>query len=95
MPNRKREIQNVGIDVGKTTLDVVIHERGSISLPPMIQRVRYIIGCLALATRFNESLSRPPGVGNAFFVMAAAEKGLPVVISQPIKVRRYAGAAES
>ncbi len=93
MPNSKEKSVNVGIDVGKTTLDVVIHERGlHFTAPNDTAGVRYIIGRLARYA-VQRVVVEATGRREYAFVLAAAEKGLPVVISQPIKVRRYAGAA--
>jgi len=93
MPKKREKYVNVGIDVGKTQLDVAIHERGlHFSAPNDAAGIRYIIGRLrryAVVRIVVEATGRREYA----FVLAAAERGLPVIISQPIKVRRYAGAA--
>ncbi len=93
MPKSKEKSVNVGIDVGKTQLDVVIHERKlHFNSPNDAAGVRYIIGRLSRYT-VERVVVEATGRREYAFVLAAAEKGLPVIISQPIKVRRYAGAA--
>ena len=93
MPNSKEKSVNVGIDVGKTTLDVVIHERGlHFNAPNDAAGIRYAIGRLSRYT-VERVVVEATGRREYAFVLAAAERELPVVISQPIKVRRYAGAA--
>lgn len=93
MPNRKEKSVNIGIDVGKTKLDVVIHERGlHFSAPNDTAGVRYTIARLSRYT-VERIVVEATGRREYAFVLAAAERELPVVISQPIKVRRYAGAA--
>jgi len=93
MPDKRETVVNVGIDVGKTELDVVIHERGlHFSTANDAAGVRYIIGRLSRYA-VERIVVEATGRREYNFVLAAAEKGLPVVISQPIRVRRYAGAA--
>jgi len=93
MPDKRETVVNVGIDVGKTELDVVIHERGlHFSTANDAAGVRYIIGRLSRYA-VERIVVEATGRREYDFVLAAAEKGLPVVISQPIRVRRYAGAA--
>ncbi len=87
MPKSKEKSVNVGIDVGKTQLDVVIHERKlHFNSPNDAAGVRYIIGRLSRYT-VERVVVEATGRREYAFVLAAAEKGLPVIISQPIKVR--------
>jgi len=93
MPKKREKSVNVGIDVGKTQLDVVIHEREiHFSAPNDAVGIRYIIGRLRRYA-VERVVVEATGRREYAFVLAAAERGLPVIISQPIKVRRYAGAA--
>lgn len=93
MPDKRESKVNVGIDVGKAQLDVFIHERGlHFTAANDAAGIRYIIGRLSrylLARVVVEATGRR----EYDFVFAAAERELPVIIAQPIKVRRFAGAA--
>jgi transposase len=92
MPRKREAKVNVGIDVGKDQLDVVIHER---------QRhftvTNDAAGIRSLLSRLKRySLERvvleATGRREYALVVAMAERALPVIICQPIKVRRFAGA---
>jgi transposase len=92
MPKNREEAVNVGIDVGKHQLDVTIHERAlHFSVPNDANGIRTLLGRLA---RYNLARLVVEATGRREYdlVLAAAERGLPVIICQPIKVRRYAGA---
>lgn len=92
MPKKREDAVNVGIDVGKHQLDVAIHERAlHFCVPNDVQGIRKLLGRLArypLARVVVEATGRR----EYDLVLAAAERGMPVIICQPIKVRRYAGA---
>lgn len=83
---------NVGIDVGKAHLDVHIHETG--------QAVRFEntdIGVRQLALLLTEFpveriVVEATGRLERRFVGEALERGLPVIVMQPLMIRRYAGA---
>lgn len=83
---------NVGIDTGKAQLDVCIHETEQFvsfaNEPQDIHRLVLLLEMFPVERIVIEAtgrLERP-------FVEAALERGLPVIVMQPIKIRRYAGA---
>ena len=83
---------NVGIDTGKSQLDVCIHETQQfVSFANEARDIHRLVLLLELfpieriVIEATGRLERP-------FVEAALERGLPVVVMQPIKIRRYAGA---
>jgi len=89
--NRAQEI-NVGIDVGESQLDLFLHEtkihfsveNNSIGIRHALARLKpYRIGRIVLEAtgRYEHD-----------FVEAALDKGLPVIIANPLQVRLYAGA---
>lgn len=82
---------NVGIDAGKAQLDVCIHEtQQQVIFPNSPQGIRQLTLLLAefplerIVIEATGRLERP-------FVQAALERGLPVIVMQPLKIRRYAG----
>ncbi|MCG8045222.1 MAG: IS110 family transposase [Candidatus Thiodiazotropha endolucinida] len=92
MPSKRENTVNVGIDVGKHQLDVAIHERNlHFSVPNNAQGIRKLLGRLA-RYKLSRVVVEATGRREYDFVLAAAERGFLVVICQPIKVRRYAGA---
>ena len=90
---KKREIKvNVGIDVGKQQLDVVIHERQlHFTATNDAQGIRALLRRLARYT-LERVVVEATGRREYALVVAMAERELPVIICQPIKVRKYAGA---
>lgn len=83
---------NVGIDVGKHQLDVYIFERDiQFNVSNDTNSIRRLVGRLA---RYNldRIVVEATGRRETELVIAAAERDLPIIICQPIKVRRYAGA---
>lgn len=83
---------NVGIDVGKAQLDVVWHETGEhLSIANGAKAIRDLVRRLS-----KEAVQRivleATGRYERAFVMAALEAGLPVIVVNPLMVRRYAGA---
>ena len=92
MARQKIETVNVGIDTGKAQLDVFIHETQQFvsfaNEPQDIHRLVLLLELFPVERIVIEAtgrLERP-------FVEAALEHGLPVIVMQPIKIRRYAGA---
>lgn len=74
MPDKRETVVNVGIDVGKTELDVVIHERGlHFSTANDAAGVRYIIGRLSRYA-VERIVVEATGRREYNFVLAAAEK---------------------
>lgn len=92
MPKKRENAVNVGIDVGKQQLDVAIHERNlHFSVPNDAHGIRKLLGRLGRYT-VSRVVVEATGRREYNLVLAAAERGFPVIICQPIKVRRYAGA---
>lgn len=83
---------NVGIDTGKTQLDVFIHETGQFvsfaNEPRDIHRLVLLLELFPIERIVIEATGRLERA----FVDAALERGLPIIVMQPIKIRRYAGA---
>lgn len=85
---------NVGIDVGKSSLDVCIHEKqlhwqdenSTQGIKRILKRLSHykVIRLVVEATGRHEFA----------VIEAAAAKGIPVVVAKPLSVRRYAGAIE-
>lgn len=83
---------NVGIDVGKHQLDAFILERDiHISVTNDPKGIRTLIGRLA-RYKLDRVVVEATGRRETGLVIAAAERGFPIIVCQPIKVRRYAGA---
>ena len=83
---------NVGIDVGKSQLDIHIYERDiSFSVNNDKQGIRHAIGRLG-RFRIARVILEATGRYERAFVEAALEKGCPIVIANPLQIRRYAGA---
>ena len=83
---------NVGIDTGKSQLDVYIHETQQFvsfaNAPQDIHRLVLLLEMFPIERIVIEATGRLEQA----FVEAALERGLPVIVMQPIKIRRYAGA---
>lgn len=92
MPNEREEGVNVGVDVGKFQLDAHVHERAlAFSVPNTPAGVRKLVGRLV---RFKLARVVVEATGRREYdlVVAAAERGLPVIVAQPLTIRRYAAA---
>jgi len=92
MPPKREVHVNVGIDIGKRQLDVFIRERElhfSVANDP--KGIRHLLGRLA---RYHLARVVLEATGRREYdvVLALAERGWPVIVCQPIKVRRYAAA---
>ena len=90
--NIRNKERHVGIDIGKDTLDVYIYE-----CEKHWQTSNTVIGIKKLISQLNRYqltrvLVEATGGYERKLVEACAEKGLPVVIVQPIKVRQFAKA---
>ena len=83
---------NVGVDVGKAHLDFYIHERSRSfrvdNSPEGIRRALHRLARYDLARIVVEATGRYEYA----LVEAAIEKGLPIIVSQPLQIRRYAQA---
>jgi len=83
---------NVGIDTGKTQLDVCIHEtRQFVSFANNAKGIRQLVLLLDMFP-VERIVIEATGRLESIFVEAALARGLPVIVMQPIKIRRYAGA---
>jgi transposase len=88
----KSSERNVGIDVGKETLDICVYEADihwqELNNPIGIRRV------VSRLKRFNLTrvLVEATGGYERAFVEAAVERDIPVLIVQPIQVRQFARA---
>lgn len=92
MAMKKRTAINVGVDVGKTSLDAYIHERDI-----HIQVGNDAEGIRKLLRRLNRYqvarvVVEATGRYERAFALAAIEAELPIVVVNPLHVRRYAGA---
>ncbi len=83
---------NVGIDVGKSQLDVFIHERElHLTIPNNPENIRKLLGRLS---RYHIARIVVEATGRREYelVCQAADKDLPIIIVNPLYVRRFAGA---
>lgn len=90
--NRRINERHIGVDIGKDTLDVYIFE-----LEKHWQAENTAIGIKKLISQLNRYqltrvLVEATGGYERKLVEACAEKGFPIVIVQPIKVRQFAKA---
>ena len=93
MPENRETSVNVGIDVGKDQLDVVIHEpQLHFTVTNDASGIRRL---LSRITRYHPAriVVEATGRREYDFVVAAAQRELPVIICQPLLVRRYAAAS--
>jgi len=90
--SKKMQGVNVGIDVGKAQLDIFIYERGVyFSVENNVQGIRKGLGRLGRYS-VERIVIEATGRYEHAFVDMALDKDLPVVIANPLQVRRYAGA---
>ena len=88
----KRSAVHVGIDVGKSQLDVYLLDRDlALEVANEESAVEKLVARLA-RFRLARIIVEATGRLEQIFVRAALAKGLPVVVVSPLKVRRYAGA---
>ena len=90
--NNRNNERNIGIDIGKDTLDIYIYE-----LDKHWQALNTLADIKKLISQLNRYqltrvLVEATGGYERHFVEACAEKGLPVIIVQPIQVRQFAKA---
>lgn len=85
-------VANIGIDVGKEQLDVVWHETGEhLVVENAAKSIRSLVRRLVKES-VNRIVLEATGRYERAFVLAALEAGLPVIVVNPLMVRRYAGA---
>ena len=93
MAKKDREAINVGIDVGKHVLDAYIHERDRhIQEKNTPEGIKKLLGQI---NRFKVEriVVEATGRYERNLVFSAIEKGLPIIVANPIYIRRFAGAA--
>lgn len=89
---KSKTVINVGVDVGKSTLDIYIHEKqmhwqdenSKAGIHRILKRLAYY--------RVERLVMEATGRYEFQLAQAAYQKGLPVCIVKPLAVRRYAGA---
>jgi len=90
----RKSIINVGVDVGKASLDVVIHEKQiHWQEDNTEQGIKRILKRLS-HYRVERLVMEATGRYEFELAEAAYHRGLPVCIAKPLSVRRYAGAVE-
>jgi transposase len=83
---------NVGVDVGKSQLDLYLLERdGALTIPNDEQAIASVIRRLS-RYRIERIVIEATGRLEQPFVRAALAAGLPVVVVSPLKIRRFADA---
>lgn len=91
---KRKTIINVGVDVGKHSLDICIHEKQLYwqedNTPDGIKRILKRLSHYQVERLVMEATGRY----EFELAQAAYSKGLPVCIAKPLSVRRYAGAVE-
>jgi transposase len=90
---RKQSSQlNIGIDVGKAQLDVYIYERDiHLAVENSIEGVRVLLSRLS-RYRLTRVVVEATGRYERLLADAALAKDMPIIIVNPLQVRRYAGA---
>lgn len=90
--NKRSTLVNVGVDVGKAQLDICIHERElCFSVENNSKGIRQALGRIG-RYRVARVVCEATGRYEHALVEAALSKGLPVIITNSIQIRRYAGA---
>ena len=81
---------NVGVDVGKTQLDLYLLERGrALTVPNQESDISTLIRSLR-RYRIERIVVEATGRLEQPFVRAALAAGLPVIVVSPLKIRRFA-----
>jgi len=89
--NKSQEM-NVGVDIGKSQLDLyLLEEKIYFSVENKPEGIRLALARLK-PYRIERIVVEATGRYEHDFVEAALDKGLPVIIANPLQVRRYAGA---
>ena len=90
----RKTVVNVGVDVGKASLDIVIHEKGlHWQEDNTVEGIGRILRRLS-HYQVERLVMEATGRYEFELAQAAYNKGLPVCIAKPLSVRRYAGAVE-
>ena len=83
---------NVGVDVGKSQLDVYLLERDrALTVPNEDQAILALVRTLG-RYRVERIVIEATGRLEQPFVRAALAAGLPVIVVSPLKIRRFADA---
>jgi transposase len=89
---KQRLAVNVGVDVGKSQLDLYLLERDrALTVPNEEHAIPALIGRLS-RYRIERIVVEATGRLEQPFVRAALAAGLPVVVVSPLKIRRFADA---
>ena len=84
---------NVGIDVGKSQLDAYIHERDlHLTFPNTPESIKKLLSQFA-RYQLQRIVIEATGRREYEFVAQAADRGLPIIVANPLYIRRFAGAA--
>ena len=91
---KSKSVVNVGVDVGKDKLDICIHEKAlHWQEDNTVEGIKRILNRLAHYT-VQRLVMEATGRYEFALAQAAYDRGLPVCIVKPLRVRRYAGAKE-
>jgi len=91
---KRKTIINVGVDVGKHSLDICIHEKQLYWQDDNnVEGIKRILKRLA-HYQVERLVMEATGSYEFELAQAAYSKGIPVCIAKPLSVRRYAGAVE-
>lgn len=91
---QSKTVVNVGVDVGKTSLDICIHEKQLYwQEENSIEGIKRILKRLS-HYQVKRLVMEATGRYEFMLAEAAYNKGLPVCIAKPLSVRRYAGAID-
>jgi transposase len=89
---KQKSSVNVGVDVGKSQLDICIHERDIyFSVENTASGIKKALGRLGRYS-VERIVVEATGRYEYALVEAAIDRQLPIIISQPLQVRRYAQA---
>jgi transposase len=87
---KQRAVVNVGVDVGKSQLDLYLLERDrALTVPNEEQAIHALIRSLS-RYRIERIVVEATGRLEQPFVRAAFAAGLPVIVVSPLKIRRFA-----
>jgi len=91
---KRKTIINVGVDVGKHSLDICIHEKQLYWQDDNnVEGIKRILKRLA-HYQVERLVMEATGSYEFELAQAAYSKGIPVCIAKPLSVRKYAGAVE-
>lgn len=83
---------NIGVDVGKANLDIALHPSGqSFTIPNSTTHIRELVKILK-GYAIERIVVEATGRYEHALVRASSQAGLPIIVVNPISVRRYAQA---